>query len=142
MNNNIVYVKTENGIFKCYKSEQMNKPIYYPVNNSGFINYNDVEKILTIDDFFEENQKLKSTLELYKGSLHREHEAIHRANDLEEENQELKNQQKEFINFLNNMIIAYKRAEKEYGNVADRAFWIAFETALSKYKEIIGDKYE
>lgn len=40
------------------------------------------------------------------------------------------------------MIIAYKRAEKEYGNVADRAFWIAFETALSKYKEIIGDKYE
>ena len=58
------------------------------------------------------------------------------------ENQELKNQQKEFINFLNNMIIAYKRAEKEYGNVADRAFWIAFETALSKYKEIIGDKYE
>lgn len=60
----------------------------------------------------------------------------------ERENQELKNQQKEFINFLNNMIIAYKRAEKEYGNVADRAFWIAFETALSKYKEIIGDKYE
>ena len=92
MNNNIVYVKTENGIFKCYKSEQMNKPIYYPVNNSGFINYNDVEKILTIDDFFEENQKLKSTLELYKGSLHREHEAIHKANDLEEENQELKRQ--------------------------------------------------
>ena len=56
---------------------------------------------------------------------------------LQKENQELKNQQKEFIEYLNNMIIAYKRAEKEYGNVADRAFWIAFESALSKYKEII-----
>lgn len=60
MNNNIVYVKTENGIFKCYKSEQMNKPIYHPVNNSGFIDYNDVEKIVTIDDLFEENQELKN----------------------------------------------------------------------------------
>lgn len=67
---------------------------------------------------------------------------IRMVNVLKSKNQELKNQQKEFINFLNNMIIAYKRAEKEYGNVADRAFWIAFETALSKYKEIIGDKYE
>lgn len=62
MNNNIVYVKTENGIFKCYKSEQMNKPIYHPVNNSGFIDYNDVEKIVTIDDLFEENQELKQDI--------------------------------------------------------------------------------
>lgn len=58
--------------------------------------------------------------------------------DVREEIKDYKNQQKEFIIFLNNMIIAYKRAEKEYGNVADRAFWIAFEAALSKYKEIIG----
>lgn len=59
MKDNIVYVKTENGIFKCYKSEQMNKPIYHPVNSNGFIDYNDVEKIVTIDDLFEENQELK-----------------------------------------------------------------------------------
>lgn len=133
MNNNIVYVKTENGIFKCYKSEKMNKPIYYPVNNSGFIDYNDVEKILTIDDFFEENQKLKSTLNLYKGSLHREHEAIHKANDLEEENQELKNQQKEFIEWLK---------EKSYQTHFQLQTALIYEKVLSKYKEIIGDKYE
>lgn len=78
----------------------------------------------------EENQKLKSTLELYKGSLHREHEAIHRANDLEEENQELKNQQKEFIEWL----------ENESKNLIRDAGYhqrICLEI-LSKYKEIIG----
>ena len=32
----------------------------------------------------EENQKLKAELQLYKGALKREHEAIHRSNDLEE----------------------------------------------------------
>ena len=31
----------------------------------------------------EENQKLKAELQLYQGSLKREHEAIHRVNDLE-----------------------------------------------------------
>ena len=58
---NIVYVKIKNGIFKCYKSEQMHKPIYYPVESktNGYIDYNDVEKILTIEDLYQENQKLK-----------------------------------------------------------------------------------
>ena len=57
-----------------------------------------------IKAILEENRKLKSTLELYKGSLHREHEAIHKANDLEEENQELKNQQKkELLRIINKM---------------------------------------
>lgn len=32
----------------------------------------------------EENQELKAELQLYQGALSREHEAIHRANDLEE----------------------------------------------------------
>ena len=32
----------------------------------------------------EENQELKTELQLYQGALSREHEAIHRANDLEE----------------------------------------------------------
>ena len=60
-NENIVYVKTKNGIFKCYKSEQMHKPIYYPVESktNGYIDYNDVEKILTIEDLYQENQELK-----------------------------------------------------------------------------------
>lgn len=57
---NIVYVKIKNGIFKCYKSEQMHKPIYYPVESktNGYIDYNDVEKILTIEDLYQENQEL------------------------------------------------------------------------------------
>lgn len=32
----------------------------------------------------EENEKLKAELQLYQGALSREHEAIHRVNDLEE----------------------------------------------------------
>ncbi len=32
----------------------------------------------------EENQELKAELQLYQGALKREHEAIHRINDLEE----------------------------------------------------------
>ena len=71
-NSNIVYVKTENGIFKCYKSETMHKPMYYPVNGSGYIDYNDVEKILTIDDLFEENQKLKNQQKEFIKYLERE----------------------------------------------------------------------
>ena len=42
MKDNIVYVKTENGIFKCYESETMHKPIYYPINSNGYIDYTDV----------------------------------------------------------------------------------------------------
>lgn len=33
----------------------------------------------------EENQELKAELQLYQGALKREHEAIHRVNDLEED---------------------------------------------------------
>ena len=36
-----------------------------------------------MENWKEENQKLKAELQLYKGSLKREHEAIHRVNDLE-----------------------------------------------------------
>lgn len=62
---NIVYVKIKNGIFKCYKSEQMHKPIYYPVESktNGYIDYNDVEKILTIEDLYQENQKYKEVID-------------------------------------------------------------------------------
>lgn len=35
-------------------------------------------------DLKEENQELKAELQLYKGDLKREHEAIHRVNELEE----------------------------------------------------------
>ena len=116
-----------------------------------------------IKDLQQENQKLKSTLNLCKSSLHREHEAIHRANDLEEENQELKkqlentdytsvylkacedtkdkyeSQQKEFIEYLNWMFNYYQKEEQKYRTLSNRAMKVAFESVLEKYKEIMGD---
>ena len=117
---NIVYVKIKNGIFKCYKSEQMHKPIYYPVESktNGYIDYNDVEKILTIEDLYQENQELKTEKEQINSLV----------NSCQEENQEeckhkglyntclpystgykkaikdKENQQKDFIEYMNKTI--------------------------------------
>lgn len=44
--------------------------------------YNQCAKLL--NEIQKENEKLKAELQLYQGALKREHEAIHRANDLEE----------------------------------------------------------
>lgn len=44
----------------------------------------DKSLIVQIYDLQQENQKLKAELQLYQGALKREHEAIHRVNDLEE----------------------------------------------------------
>ena len=62
---NIVYVKIKNGIFKCYKSEQMHKPIYYPVESktNGYIDYNDVIDILSSDDLYKELKKRKEVID-------------------------------------------------------------------------------
>ena len=60
-----------------------------------------IEELKEVNNYIKnlqhENQKLKSILELYKGSSHREHEAIHRANDLEDENQKLKEKIKKIV---------------------------------------------
>ena len=63
--NNIVYVQTKNGIFKCYKSEQMHKLIYYPVERktNGYIDYYDVIEILNIDDLYEQCKKQKEVID-------------------------------------------------------------------------------
>ena len=63
--NDIVYVKTKNGIYKCYKSEQMHKPIYYPVESktNGYIDYNDVIDILSSDDLYNELKKQKEVID-------------------------------------------------------------------------------
>ena len=62
---NIVYVKIKNGIFKCYKSEQMHKPIYYPVESktNGYIDYYDIIDILNIDDLYEQCKKQKEVID-------------------------------------------------------------------------------
>ena len=63
--NNVVYVETKKGIFKCYKSEQMHKPIYYPIESktNGYIDYNDVIRILNIDDLYEQVKKQKEVVD-------------------------------------------------------------------------------
>lgn len=63
--NNIVYVKTKNEIYKCYKSEQMHKPIYYPIESktNGYIDYYDVIGILNIDDLYEQCKKQKEVID-------------------------------------------------------------------------------
>ena len=63
--NNIVYIETKNGIFKCHKSEQMHKPIYYPVESktNGYIDYNEVIIILTIDDLYKQVKKQKEVID-------------------------------------------------------------------------------
>jgi len=63
--NNIVYVETKNGIFKCYESEQMHKPIYYPVESktNGYIDDYDVMRILNIDDLYEQVKKQKEVID-------------------------------------------------------------------------------
>lgn len=63
--NNVVYVQTKNGIFKCYKSEQMHKPVYYPIESktNGYIDYYDVIGILNIDDLYEQVKKQKEVID-------------------------------------------------------------------------------
>lgn len=63
--NNIVYVQTKKGIFKCYKSEQMHKSIYYPIESktNGYIDYYDVIRILNIDDLYEQVKKQKEAID-------------------------------------------------------------------------------
>lgn len=63
--NNVVYVETKRGIFKCYKSEQMHKPIYYPIESktNGYIDYYDVIGILNIDDLYEQVKKQKEVID-------------------------------------------------------------------------------
>lgn len=52
--------------------------------------YDYIECVHRNTELLEENEKLKAELGLYRGSLHREHEAIHKANDLEDELKEYK----------------------------------------------------
>ena len=147
-NENIVYVKIKNGIFKCYKSEQMHKPIYYPVESktNGYIDYNDVEKILTIEDLYQENQELKRQLEerpkeyVFIGNAQNKTRDF--INQITKDNKEFKNQQKKFIEYLEDLI-------KQNGTVVEvskyglpkncsKLLIDFYKEILQKYKEIIG----
>ena len=146
--NNIVYVQTKNGIFKCYKSEQMHKPIYYPVESktNGYIDYNDVEKILTIEDLYQENQELKrqiedisEELELVRCDLHNR---ISERDSYERELNECLSQQKEFIEYLEDLIKQNETVVEvsKYGlpKNCSKLLINFYKEIFSKYQEIIG----
>lgn len=134
MKDNIVYVKTENGIFKCYESETMHKPIYHLVNSNGYIEYTEVIKVLTIDDLFIENQELKKHLkELEEHSANAINKQVARGINLI-------NQQKEFIEYLEDYIDVLKDQQDgiEGLDIAEEHVLMNLEEVLSKYKEISG----
>ena len=160
---NIVYVKIKNGIFKCYKSEQMHKPIYYPVESktNGYIDYNDVEKILTIEDLYQENQELKRQLEEYKEQVSKGlyNICLPYKTGYDKAIKYKENQQKEFIEYMNKTIEDCnnysKYIEKKTKELHERSCgktYIANEIMknevakkilkeiVSKYKKIIGGK--
>lgn len=80
--------------------EEINKWL----NNEYGVSYTKLEEL---HDFYfekycdlkEENQKLKAELQLYQGALKREHEAIHRVNDLEEVIDKAINNSQDWIDF-------------------------------------------
>ena len=140
---NIVYVKIKNGIFKCYKSEQMHKPIYYPVESktNGYIDYNDVEKILTIEDLYQENQELKKQLEEYKDNYNCLLKQKEQFEYIMSKQVDYLGQKKEFIKYLENEIKERKIQIVGYHPTTQLLIEQIIETekmVLSKYKEIIG----
>ena len=69
--------------------EYINKDYSYINYKTGVEDGTDFDKFCIqhckdIEELLEENEKLKADLQLYRGALKRENEAIHRANDLEE----------------------------------------------------------
>lgn len=77
---------------KTYIKEDIIYQEYLKNKNKNFSDFDKfcIQHCKDIEELLEENEKLKAELQLYQGALKREHEAIHRVNDLEEENQKLK----------------------------------------------------
>ena len=100
--NNIVYVQTKNGIFKCYKSEQMHKPIYYPVESktNGYIDYYDAIRILNIDDLYEQCKKQKEMIDKATNELFILKDMIYKP-ETREENFEIQRKISSIIKRLN-----------------------------------------
>ena len=77
---------------KTYIKEDIIYQEYLKNKNKNFSDFDKfcIQHCKDIEELLEENEKLKAELQLYQGALSREHEAIHRVNDLEEENQKYK----------------------------------------------------
>ena len=70
---------------KTYIKEDIIYQEYLKNKNKNFSDFDKfcIQHCKDIEELLEENEKLKAELQLYQGSLKREHEAIHRVNDLE-----------------------------------------------------------
>lgn len=116
------------------------------------INVDDCIKITDfIGELFRENQELKAELELYENGIYYSSEL----NKKDKEIEELKKQQKEFIEYLEDEIYTiepkgtlinfncdYDSEEDYIRGVEKRVELDTLKNNLSKYKEIIGDKDE
>lgn len=93
---------------------------------------NDVQKVM-IENFVKENQELKKQIEEYKrlGFKH-----------LNDKCNKLENQQKEFIEYLENMIDSLEKIQAQRFNHSIQFKLEIAKHNLSKYKEIIGGKDE
>ena len=71
---------------KTYIKEDIIYQEYLKNKNKNFSDFDKfcIQHCKDIEELLEENEKLKAELQLYQGALKREHEAIHRVNDLEE----------------------------------------------------------
>lgn len=133
-----------------------------PVSTMNSINVEDLrnavkrfKKIPSYQELLEENQELKKQLEISETNeetYYLEIKGIAEALELNENSivediyqkiLGLKNQQKEFINWLENEIENCKYGEENYADGDDMSYRNENELRieiLSKYKEIIGDK--
>lgn len=70
---------------KTYIKEDIIYQEYLKNKNKNFSDFDKfcIQHCKDIEELLEENEKLKAELQLYQGALKREHEAIHRVNDLE-----------------------------------------------------------
>ena len=71
---------------KTYIKEDIIYKEYLKNKNKNFSDFDKfcIQHCKDIEELLEENEKLKAELQLYQGALSREHEAIHKVNDLEE----------------------------------------------------------
>lgn len=102
---------------KTYIKEDIIYQEYLKNKNKNFSDFDKfcIQHCKDIEELLEENQKLKAELQLYQGALKREHEAIHRVNDLEERIDEA-------IELLNNPW-SFESGNKEVDEITHKKKW-------------------
>ena len=116
---------------KTYIKEDIIYQEYLKNKNKNFSDFDKfcIQHCKDIEELLEENKKLKAELQLYQGSLKREHEAIHRVNDLEEVIDKLKDKTKENIENA--------KCEVTTLTIGDKAYYQYIEKILDNYVDIL-----